>query len=220
MLNLTCHNCGGIFKPERIKRGQLIDICPYCSNRQKGEKEIERKFLVKLSKVPRDIKDRKIFKLHIQQVYLQIADDQEVRFRKEANCTTGKKKIYYTEKKGKGMTRDETEFLTLENSFESYYAQDQLSKISKRRWVFSYEYKVLCEERIVILNVDHFYEIWEGVPLRNIDVIVEIEFKTEEEAEAFVPPVWFIYENCQVREVTNDERFKNKFIARDGWPKY
>jgi CYTH domain-containing protein len=42
--------------------------------------------------------------------------------------------------------------------------------------------------------------------------IVEVEFDDDESAAAFVPPDWF------GREVTDDGRFTNAALARDGWP--
>jgi CYTH domain-containing protein len=42
--------------------------------------------------------------------------------------------------------------------------------------------------------------------------VAEVEFPSEEEAAAFSPPDWF------GREVTDDERFKNKSLARHGRP--
>lgn len=42
--------------------------------------------------------------------------------------------------------------------------------------------------------------------------IVEVEFPTDGAADDFAPPEWF------GREVTDDGRFTNAALARDGWP--
>jgi adenylate cyclase len=41
---------------------------------------------------------------------------------------------------------------------------------------------------------------------------VEVEFKTEEESDQFVIPNWF------GKEVTDDEKYKNKNLAMSGKP--
>lgn len=42
--------------------------------------------------------------------------------------------------------------------------------------------------------------------------IVEVEFDEVEAADAFAPPAWF------GREVTDDPRYTNASLARNGWP--
>jgi CYTH domain-containing protein len=42
--------------------------------------------------------------------------------------------------------------------------------------------------------------------------IVEVEFDSDGAAHAFVPPTWF------GREVTDDRRYTNASLARNGWP--
>lgn len=42
--------------------------------------------------------------------------------------------------------------------------------------------------------------------------IVEVEFDDDDEAVAFEPPAWF------GRDVTDDGRYTNAALARDGWP--
>jgi adenylate cyclase len=43
-------------------------------------------------------------------------------------------------------------------------------------------------------------------------VVAEVEFASEEDADAFDPPAWL------GREVTDDPRYKNQRLARDGAP--
>ena len=43
-------------------------------------------------------------------------------------------------------------------------------------------------------------------------VVAEVEFDSEEAAEAFAPPEWF------GEDVTDDVRYKNQRLARDGAP--
>ena len=42
--------------------------------------------------------------------------------------------------------------------------------------------------------------------------VAEVEFATEDAADAFEPPAWF------GREVTDDPRFKNQRLASEGAP--
>ncbi len=43
-------------------------------------------------------------------------------------------------------------------------------------------------------------------------VVAEVEFASEDDADAFAAPAWF------GREVTDDGRYKNQRLARDGVP--
>ena len=43
-------------------------------------------------------------------------------------------------------------------------------------------------------------------------VTVEVEFSSLEEAESFSPPAWF------GEDITEDKRYKNKNLARNGRP--
>ena len=42
--------------------------------------------------------------------------------------------------------------------------------------------------------------------------VAEVEFESEEESSSFEPPSWFS------KEITHDERYKNKNLALNGMP--
>ena len=142
--------------------------------------EIERKFLIK-EKI--DLSNLKYD--DITQGYITV--DPEVRVRKKGE------KYYLTSKSEGNLVRDEKE---KEISAETYYSlmQDRNGDIvEKRRYYLPYgKY---------IIEIDKYCSHLNGL------VVAEVEFDSEDEASAFVPPRWF------GREVTYDKRFKNKNLA-------
>ena len=142
--------------------------------------EIERKFLI-TEKI--DLSNLKYD--DITQGY--ITADPEVRVRKKGE------KYYLTSKSEGNLVRDEKE---KEISAETYYSlmQDRNGGIvEKRRYYLPYgKY---------IIEIDKYCSRLDGL------IVAEVEFDSEDEASAFVPPRWF------GAEVTCDKRFKNKNLA-------
>lgn len=148
--------------------------------------EIERKFIV--SEIPKDIIPFE--KKYVFQNYLSVKDKEEIRIRMQVE--DGIKKYDITYKNGSGMVRDESKFRIGESI---YY---DLSEKIKEKPVKKYRqfYQINSQQ----IMVDTYLETKE--PL----IIAEIEFESEEDAEKFNPPNWFI------KEVTYDDDFKNKNI--------
>lgn len=128
--------------------------------------EIERKFLVK--EIPVRLTDYPC--LQIDQGYLNT--DPVVRIRRTNDTYT----LTY---KGKGlMVREEYNLPLNRTAFCHLKEKIDGLLIQKRRYLLPYQDKYTIE-----------LDIFEGshAPL----VLAEVEFETEEEANAFIPPEWF-----------------------------
>lgn len=152
--------------------------------------EIEKKFLV--PSVPSDIHHFEM--TEIDQGYLAITeDDCEVRIRKKGN------RFFQTAKQGRGIQRTEVEIELSLQQFQALWPLTENRRICKKRYYIPAAGH-MCE-------LDIFCDRLEGL------VIVEVEFANFDESHRFEPPAWF------GREVTTDERYKNKNLAVFGMPK-
>lgn len=143
--------------------------------------EIERKFLIK------EMPNVAQFSFHaMEQGYLNT--DPVVRVRKEDDT-------YYLTYKGKGLLVREEYNLPLNE--EGYYHLVEKADgviIRKKRYLIPYEKYTI--------ELDVF-----GEPYENL-VIAEVEFESEEEANAFCPPEWF------GEDVTLDRRYHNSNLSK------
>ena len=151
--------------------------------------EIERKFVVK--QVPADL--NKLTGAIIRQGYIIASEDGiEMRIRQKGDC------YYQTIKTGTGLTRTEVEIKLSQDQFERMWPYTEGQRVNKTRYTLPVG--------------DHTAELdlFEG----DLDglILVEVEFDSVEVSEGFVPPVWF------GRDVTEDDRYKNKQLAVFGIP--
>lgn len=152
--------------------------------------EIERKFLVQ--RPPNDVWDCPYSK--VTQGYIMIADKGgEVRLRQKDD------KYYLTVKTGKGMVRSEYETEINKTQFEAVWPATKGRRIEKVRYRIAYQGK--------IIELDRYAGELTGL------MTAEVEFKSEEDSQRFVPPEWF------GEDVTNDSRYKNQSLALRGLPK-
>jgi adenylate cyclase len=150
--------------------------------------EIERKFLV--PEQPGDLESSRSG--HIEQGYLAIGEPAEVRLRRVGDERT------LTVKRGSGAVRDEQEIELPPDQFDRLWPLTEGLRVTKtRHWIPS-------GERTIELDV------YEG-PLEGLRT-AEVEFPSEPDSESFEPPAWF------GDEVTDDDRYKNEALARDGIP--
>lgn len=145
--------------------------------------EIERKFLVK--KAPKFLSVR-YFEI-ITQGYIRADDNFEIRLRQKSE------KYFQTIKIGTGKSRNEIEIILNKEQFNALWPLTEKKRITKTRYYIPFngyilEWDIYCES------------LW-GL------MTVEVEFKSEEEAEKFIPPEWFS------EEVTYNENYKNKNLA-------
>jgi CYTH domain-containing protein len=151
--------------------------------------EIERKYLV--NRIPAET-DR-LTGIPIEQGYLAVsADGAEIRLRRKGD------RFFQTVKKGRGLVRTEVEIELTEEQFTLLWPMTDGERVSKQR----YEVPVAGH----VCELDVFGGALAGL------VLAEVEFSSIEESRRFASPDWF------AEEVTEDERYKNKNLARHGMP--
>jgi adenylate cyclase len=152
--------------------------------------EIERKFLV--AEPPSDL-DRWP-STTIAQGYLAVADDgTEVRVRRRDDSAS------LTVKSGRGRVRVEEEMEIEADRFERLWPLTEGRRIEKTR------YEIPAGDGLTI-ELDVYAGDLDGL------VTAEVEFDSEDAAEAFAAPDWL------GRDVTDDPRYKNQRLAVDGAP--
>jgi adenylate cyclase len=152
--------------------------------------EIERKFLV--PEPPSDL-DRWP-STTIAQGYLAVADDgTEVRVRRRDDSAS------LTVKSGRGRVRVEEEMEIEADRFERLWPLTEGRRIEKTR------YEIPAGDGLTI-ELDVYGGDLDGL------VTAEVEFASEDAAEAFAAPDWL------GPDVTDDLRYKNQRLAVDGAP--
>lgn len=146
--------------------------------------EIERTFL--LDALPPATAD--VDPTRIEQGYLAITDDVEVRVRARAGDHL------LTIKGGRGEVRTEVTVPVSREQFDDLWELTRGRRIRKQRWV-------LADDPDHEVEVDRFEGDLDGL------VLAEVEFATPDASRAFTPPNWF------GREVTDDERYSNAALA-------
>lgn len=143
--------------------------------------EIERKFLVKSLPNLNNYQ-----KYDISQGYISI--EPVVRLRKQDSS-------YYLTKKSKGsLIREEIEVEISQEVYDILLSLIQTRIIEKTRYKIPLENGLIAELDIYHNDLASLYT-------------VEVEFKTMEEAQSFIPPNWF------GEDITEDNRFKNNNLA-------
>jgi CYTH domain-containing protein len=172
---------------EAISKNKTID--------PSGEgKEIERKWLVDRDKIPYDL-EKDADKYELTQTYLNFSP--EVRVRNISNkryimaIKTG-----LTEKKG--LTREETQYDITKEEYEHLLTKQEGETIYKTRYQIKIDGNTYA--------FDFFHEQLDGL------TYLEIEFPSEDEANAFEAPSWL------GKDVTNDINYKNQKLAQNGIP--
>lgn len=159
--------------------------------------EIERKFTVK--KIPGDLET---YTCHtIEQAYLNV--DPVIRVRRQDD-------EYYMTYKGRGLlAREEYNLPLNEASYRHLLQKADGNVISKKRYVIPIEHPAFTAD--ASFDVDQFglcveLDIFDApfAPL----VIAEVEFPTEDMANAFVPLDWFD------QDVTSDPAYHNSNMSR------
>lgn len=151
-------------------------------------REIERKFLI--NEPPDDLNKYPNHK--IEQGYLAVTDDFEVRLRKKGD------RYYQTSKSEGGLVRKEVEIELSPDQFDALWPLTEGKRIEKTRYNIEYEG--------FLIELDLYSGSLKGLR------VAEIEFQTEDLSETFTPPDWF------EDEVTDDKRYKNKYLALHGLP--
>jgi adenylate cyclase len=150
--------------------------------------EIERKFLVTK---PPSLESREAHRF--EQGYLTLMKaGAETRLRRS---DLGR---VLTVKWGTGRIRTENETEVDEQRFESLWRLTEGARLTKARF--------LIPHGELTIELDVYEGELDGLR------VAEVEFLSEEAAEAFRPPEWF------GEEVTGDQRYLNERLATEGWP--
>jgi adenylate cyclase len=152
--------------------------------------EVERKFLVGPN--PPVLEESR--STRIEQGYIAIdADGTEVRVRRRDGTAV------LTVKSGGGRSRLEEEIVIDAERFERLWPLTDGRRLEKTRYLIPAGSG---------LNIE--LDVYSGA-LAGL-MVAEVEFGSEEAADAFEPPEWL------GSEVTDDVRFKNQTLAREGPP--
>lgn len=163
--------------------------------------EIERKYIV--NNLPDDYAS--FPHLDLEQGYLNL--NPTVRIRKENDT------YYLTYKNGSNLVREEYNLSLDQPSYEHMREKCDGNLIKKKRYQIplhepNYKEVLLPEDKSpsLVIELDVFEDSLS--PL----IYAEIEFASEKEANAFIPPSWF------GREVTSDYHYTNALLSRNGIP--
>jgi len=152
-----------------------------------GKMEIEKKFIP--DKLPDNLNGYSFREM--LQGYLNT--DPAVRIRREND-------EYYLTCKGKGlMAREEYNFPLTKEAFDHLLPKCDGRLIRKTRYLIP-----MKDTSGLTAELDIFHEDLSGL------IMLEVEFKTLEEAESFQAPTWF------GKDVTEDPRFKNSSLSKGG----
>jgi CYTH domain-containing protein len=157
--------------------------------------EIERKFL--LAELPSVIIEEQNLKVlseqRIEQTYLAIDETQELRVRRIVDLASGKVSFTHTFKLGNGLSREEIEYSISEGIYDQVVKAFGFVPLTKNR--------ITAEWEGSIIEVD----IYDQIEL----AVLEVEFDSEEAANAFAAPDWF------GRDISSERQYSNKKVWRE-----
>ena len=155
--------------------------------------EIERKWLINEKDIPYNLEEG--VKQEIVQTYINFSPEIRVR-----NINNGEKYILTIKSNMSvdGLTRDEKEYYISEEEYNNLLKKQEGNTIEKTR------YQIYDKGNIA--EIDIFKGQLKGL------AYMEIEFETEEKAKAFQTPSWVI------KDVTDEVKYKNGYLARYGIP--
>ncbi|MWV47178.1 CYTH domain-containing protein [Paenibacillus sp. HJL G12] len=157
--------------------------------------EIERKFLLPV--YPAALIEESAIRIEkeqlIEQTYLALAGDQELRVRKITDLADHRTEYTHTFKKGHGIAREEVEYSISEGIYEQMiHAHQAVPLIKKRTTALWGDTKIEIDE-------------YEQIQL----MVLEVEFGAIEEAENFISPEWF------GRDISTEKQYSNKKVWKE-----
>ena len=147
--------------------------------------EIERKFLLK--SIPKDLEQFAHYE--IKQAYL--CTEPVIRIRQKND------KYILTYKSAGMRSRIEEEMPLTEDAFLHLLKKADGNIIHKTRYLIPNEF----EQHTYTIELDQFHGVYEGIWL------AEVEFESEEQADCYVMPDWFL------KEVTYDGSYHNSQLS-------
>ena len=147
--------------------------------------EIERKFLIKKEQLPANLDSYSFHK--IEQGYL--CTSPVVRIRRQDDD-------YYLTYKSKGLlSREEYNLPLTKEAYEHLKPKADGIVISKTRYL-------IPEKDGLTIELDVFHDTYEGL------LLAEVEFDSEEAANAYEPPTWF------GEDVTYSSKYHNSTLSQ------
>lgn len=147
--------------------------------------EIERKYLIKKENLPVNLEDFQFH--HIEQGYL--CTEPVVRIRRQDE-------EYILTYKSKGlMSREEYNLPLTKEAYAHLKPKADGIVISKTRYL-------IPEKNGLTIELDIFHDDYEGL------MLAEVEFSSEEEANAYVAPEWF------GEDVTFSKQYHNSTLSK------
>ncbi|GAB6929027.1 hypothetical protein JCM10914A_30100 [Paenibacillus sp. JCM 10914] len=157
--------------------------------------EIERKYL--LDEYPEALINDGIIMIEkeqfIEQTYLALDGDQELRVRKITDSGSGELTFTHTFKQGWGIAREEVEISISEGLYDQVIKAHGAIPLTKRR--------VTANWNDVIIEIDDYAQVQM--------LVLEVEFPSIEAADRFVPPAWF------GQDISTEKQYSNKKIWHD-----
>ena len=166
--------------------------------------EIERKWLTNINDLPFDLKNEEnVENVEMEQAYLCF--NPEIRVRKLNNIFILTIKNNMSEN---GLQREEYEYTLSKNEYEKLYEK----RDSTTRTINKTRYDRVQDG--VLYHIDVYHDELEGLATVEVEGPKQGEtFESQEEANNFKPASWV------GKEVTDDVRYKNGYLAKDGMPK-
>lgn len=154
--------------------------------------EIERKFLLQetVEKLAEQGTVNIVSEQRIEQTYLALDVNQELRVRKITDVATGERSYTHTFKQGNGLAREEIEYGITESIYEQVINAFKAVPLTKNR--------VTAEWNGTVVEID----IYDQLEL----TVLEIEFESEAEARTFVQPDWF------GKDISEERQYSNKTV--------
>ncbi|OAB46004.1 CYTH domain-containing protein [Paenibacillus glacialis] len=126
----------------------------------------------------------------IEQTYLALDTDQEMRVRRIIDLESNEMSFTHTFKKGNGLSREEIEYSISEEIYDQIVQAFDAIPLTKNRIT------AVWEDRVI--EIDYY----DQVEL----IVVEVEFNSVEEANAFVAPEWF------GKDISSEKQYSNKKV--------
>jgi len=154
--------------------------------------EIERKYLLEISS--QQLIEQGIIQPQsqhrIEQTYIAMDVDQELRVRRIKDTATGNYSYTHTFKNGVGLAREEVEYEITQVIYDQVMTAFGFVPLTKDR--------ITAKWNDVIVEID----IYDQVDF----VVVEVEFESMDAANEFVPPTWF------GEEISFNKKYSNKAV--------
>lgn len=154
--------------------------------------EIERKFL--LAEYPQALIDAGELVVRseqrIEQTYLAMDDNEELRVRRIADMATDEVSYTHTFKRGNGLVREEVEYAISESIYKQIMNAFGFTPLTKNR--------ITAEWNGRIVEID----IYDQIQLS----VLEAEFASVEEANGFQAPDWF------GEDISSQKQYSNKTV--------